>query len=219
MFQIVSGVLADTIAKKGIIDPRMVKVHAYGLELLFSTVVGIFILLVISLLCGEPSLWIPFLIGFIPQRLSGGGFHAQTHSRCISIFSIGYLIILQLSKVITFPIWIMIVFATFILLVCFSPAEAVNKPLREDQRRKNRTRSLLLGLCNMLLCLWIFVVWGKMNRYLTMYFAGGSMAGLSILAAVIKKTFWRSNNEKRTEQKCSKDDEHACKRSNDSCDV
>ncbi len=77
---------AEKMAEHSVIEAKATHIYAYGLELLFSSLGGVVALIIISTVCGKPFLWIPYLAGFIPLRLSGGGYHAKTHFRCVFTF-------------------------------------------------------------------------------------------------------------------------------------
>lgn len=76
-----------------------------------------------------------------------------------------------------------------------SPVEAPNKPLKENQCRKNRCNSLILGLTNLLGFIVLDFLYTTQYSWVNMYFAGSSMAGLSMLLVVIKKQGGRKRNE------------------------
>ena len=44
-------------------------------------------------------MWIPYLIGFVPMRILGGGHHAKTHFSCILFFSTFYLLFIFLKDI------------------------------------------------------------------------------------------------------------------------
>ena len=85
---------AEKMSEHSIIEAKAIRIYAYGLELLYSSLAGVVALMIISAVCEKPFQWIPYLAGFVPLRLSGGGYHAKSHFRCIFTFSLLYFLVL-----------------------------------------------------------------------------------------------------------------------------
>ena len=191
---------AERMSEHSIINAKEIQIYAYGLELLFSSIAGVVALMVISVVCGKPFLWIPYLTGFIPLRLFGGGYHAKTHLRCIFTFSLLYSLIMLIETfyTISMKVWLAAVFLNLVIILLFSPVAAPNKPLRQEQGRTNRQNSIVLSLINLLGCVLLVFLFACNSQWVNMYFAGSSMAGLSMLLAVIKnrerRKFYESND-------------------------
>ncbi|MGN1157293.1 MAG: accessory gene regulator ArgB-like protein, partial [Agathobacter sp.] len=174
---------AEKMAEHSVIEAKTTHIYAYGMELLFSSLVGVVALIIISTVCGKPFLWIPYLAGFIPLRLSGGGYHAKTHFRCIFTFSLLYSLVLLIEIFYAIPVraWLIACLVNLVIILLFSPVAAPNKPLKECQGRTNRRNSLFLSLANLFGCVVLVFLCTPQNSWVNMYFAGSSMAGLSIL--------------------------------------
>lgn len=199
MIQQIAIKTAERMSERSIIETGKVRIYAYGLELLYSSLAGVAALLIISAICGKPFLWIPYLAGFVPLRLSGGGYHAKTHFRCIFTFSFLYFLVLFTERLYPIPVKACLITCSInlVIILLFSPVAAPNKPLKESSRRTNRRNSLLLGLVNLLGAFAVVFLFTPNGQWVNMYFAGSSMAGLSMLLAVIKKQerrkFYESN--------------------------
>lgn len=187
MFQQMSDKIASKMVNEKIIDPKMENVYSYGLELLLSTVTGVLTLTIISILGSEPFLWLPYLAGFIPIRLTGGGYHAHSHRNCILAFATIYLITFNVCRSIPNHIWIVGSIVNLIIIIMFSPVEANNKPLKEKQRKFKRAESLFLGVINLAIIILITLLQLECTKWINLYYAGNSMASLSLLVAVIIK--------------------------------
>lgn len=145
---------------------------------------GIFILAVLSAFYGKPFAWIPYLIGFVPLRITGGGFHAKTHFACIVSFSLVFLILLTLSdKICPIPyIHFFITCVSLGIVYFLAPVEAVNKHLSFEIRQKNRKRCIGISWFNVMVSLAVLVAGIDNEAHLTMYFAGVFSAGVSMVA-------------------------------------
>lgn len=180
---------AEKMAEHSVIEAKATHIYVYGMELLFSSLIGVVALIIISTVCGNSFLWIPYLAGFIPLRLSGGGYHAKTHFRCIFTFSLLYSLVLLIEIFYAIPVraWLIACLVNLVIIFLFSPVAAPNKPLKECQGRTNRRNSLFLSLANLFGCVVLVFLCTPQNSWVNMYFAGSSMAGLSILLTVINK--------------------------------
>lgn len=188
MLKTVAQKLTIQMVRYDVVDAAKGPVYTYGFELMLSSLAGVLVLITISLVLRAPFLWIPYLAGFIPIRLLGGGYHAKTHSACISAFSLLYIssLIAEQSHLLPswFPLFSCILNISIMLL--FAPVVSPNKPLRETHRIANRHSCLLLGALNLgFSVLWSFTRWS--GHWFMMYFAGSCMAGFSMLLAVVNK--------------------------------
>ena len=125
---------AAKMSKKSVIEAKNIRVYAYGLELLFSSLVGVAAVIIISAVFGKTFLWVPYMAGFVPLRLSGGGYHAKTHSHCIFAFSLLFSLILLTERLFAIPAkaWLIACFVNLVIIFLFSPVAATNKPLKES---------------------------------------------------------------------------------------
>lgn len=191
MFRHVSLATAKRMVSDQIICEDQIAIYAYGLELVFSTSAGIIALILVSFVGGKPFWWLPYLVGFIPIRLTGGGYHAATHRNCIALFAVLYAINLSIFSFFTIPkeTWVVICTVNVLILFIFSPVEAKNKPLHAVKRKRNRIRSLLLGMINVSIAVSLLILQNSIPSWLTLYFAGSTMAGVSIMLAVVINSF------------------------------
>jgi accessory gene regulator B len=107
--------------------------YIYGLQLLLSTVINVVCIAIISIVTHRPLIWIAFLLGFIPLRITAGGYHAKSPLRCGIIFCGGYIIFLYLFLHILDSETVFIGMANSLISVAlvfiFAPIPASNKPL------------------------------------------------------------------------------------------
>ena len=201
MVQQIAQKTAVKMSEHNVIEARTFRIYAYGLDLLFSSLAGLTVLIIISALLGKSFLWIPYMVGFVPLRLSGGGYHAKTHTRCIFIFSLLYSLSLLIQKLCTIPVegWLVACLVNLIIVFLFSPVQATNKPLKGCQCKTNRQKSLFLGICNLLGCIVIISLLTHKSQWVNMYFMGSSMGGISMLLAIMnhkleRRKRYESNN-------------------------
>lgn len=173
----------DRLSQIGIIPECRKNIYIYGFELLFSSAIGIFCLAILSVLGAKPLAWIPYLIGFIPLRVTGGGYHAKTHFTCIISFSLVFLVLLTLSDTLSLVPYVHFIFACISLGITYflAPIEAANKPLSAEVRRKNRKRCVGISWFSVMVSLTALVAGIDPEVHFTMYYAGVFSAGASMV--------------------------------------
>lgn len=88
----ISHRIVSAWSRRNIIPKGSAEAYIYGVQLLLSTVINVCCIALLSYCMGHPFSWIPFLIGFVPLRITGGGFHAKTPSKCTLSFCGSYFI-------------------------------------------------------------------------------------------------------------------------------
>ena len=128
--------LVRLFCEQKVVDESKADAYVYGYELLISSVVSVLLVVLIAVVCGDVRYALSFLIGFIPQRIYIGGYHATSHTRCYLAFTGLALICILLSKVIAANhlFRILTTAALMGIAIFFSPIEATNKPLGKKKR-------------------------------------------------------------------------------------
>ena len=128
--------LVRLFCEQKVVDESKADAYVYGYELLISSVVSILLVILISIICGDVRYSLSFLIGFIPQRIYIGGYHATSHTRCYLAFTGLALVCILLSKTIAANHLFRILTTAALLgiSIFFSPIEAKNKPLGKKKR-------------------------------------------------------------------------------------
>ena len=197
MIHRIASKISGEMANSSIIDAAKINVYTYGMELLLSSAFGVFALIAVSVCVGEYWLWVPYLAGFIPLRLLGGGYHAKSHKGCLVIFTSTYAAYLLLYPCISgLSLYLYsVIFLTMGTILLLSPVEANNKPLTKDARQKNRAGSIRLALLSILLLVIANVLHLENQKCIVSNFTGYGLAGLSMIVAVV------INLQKRREKK------------------
>lgn len=179
--------LAKSIVSSGAGKGHSAAAIGFGLELIFTYLFGTSILVIISILYRQPIAWLLFILGFAPLRTTAGGFHANSHLSCFIISACLFILSLATSFLISWirGIPLTIALITLILVYCWSPVEAKNKKLNNDQISKNRRKSLIISIANTVLAL-VFCVVNVDSALINLYFMGIAMAAASLIIAKIK---------------------------------
>lgn len=72
----------DYLITKGKVAENRRKIYDYGFELLFSTSSCVLSVLFLGLFFGYLAHTVVFLAYFIPIRIAGGGYHAESYAKC-----------------------------------------------------------------------------------------------------------------------------------------
>lgn len=162
------------------------KVLSFGYELLIIAFVGIMLMVVVSCYVQQPLAWIPFLIGFAPLRTTAGGFHANKQWKCYIVSTCIYAAcLLYASKIVSVgPVQIVLAAVTAVITWCMAPVEAINKPLSETKRNKNRLRSIIIVCMDMIVAI-ITCLAEISNVAISLFFLGGISASISLVVAKV----------------------------------
>lgn len=140
--------LSVCLGEQHIIESSDIEIYAYGIELLLATGVNILIVFVESFLFHRLLAGIFFLLGFIPLRTTAGGYHANTHIGCCSVFIGIYSVCLIILCYVPQSYYLSIIFASTIvssfLVILWAPMEAPSKPTSANNKRRNRGRSIAI---------------------------------------------------------------------------
>lgn len=165
--------LAEMLQRDGLISSDEVEIVEYGLENLGSSLLGMFITLIIGF-CFDffwGSIWLWLLV--FPLRKNAGGYHAETKGKCM-LFSTAILFISIISFV-QFK-WSMkgyIMIATFFFFIIFImvPVENCNKLLEQDELGIFKKRSRIVLVSEGILFLFaIMLSWMELVEAITIVF-------------------------------------------------
>ena len=169
--------------ESGITMREYEEAYVYGVQLLLSTLINTSCIALISTVVGCPYAWIPFLVGFIPIRVTAGGYHAKTPLLCSVVFCSSYCIGLLLieSAYDTAQIMICIVNSIVAMLVVYliSPIPASNKPLLS--REKKKKRALSLCTTSILLLISVILLHLQVAQSFTIYLTYGEITSAFFL--------------------------------------
>lgn len=74
--------------EKQVVKKEDEEVYAYGMELLYSSILNIVLAVIIAVATNTVFPTLAFLITFIILRQYIGGYHAKTHLGCMSILAV-----------------------------------------------------------------------------------------------------------------------------------
>ncbi len=173
------------------------EVYDYSLELLLSTVLNFLAVITIAVFTGKILEGTLFVLGFVPLRALAGGYHADTHFRCLLIllfnFSLFLLIVFFIPGKLLFLATLFLTFVSVLLVFFLSPVEDSNRPFSEQERKtlKRKSRISIIGYSVAVLCLILIFS----NKILGFSLAFGIFSvSVSLIASVIKNKIKKGIN-------------------------
>lgn len=186
MIHIISRSLAKRWVVCGVIKESDIETYQYGLELIISSGINLLIMIGISFAFGQPLVVVPYLIGFIPQRIFAGGYHAKSHLFCILfntfVYSISCLVALNIEESAAILSSVIESCASFALVFLFAPVPAKNKPLSIEEKKRNRTIALILSGLLLVMCIALYYLHLLGSTFCKIIFCGQLMATVLLLA-------------------------------------
>lgn len=124
------------------------EVVIYGIEILISDVVNLFVVLLTGLVFGRVLCSLVFFASFAALRERTGGYHADTHLKCNIVLAINTILVMLVIK------WfsakdniVVIVIAAAVLsgivILVFAPVDNVNKKIDDSYKRKLKKQSII----------------------------------------------------------------------------
>lgn len=161
-----SECVTDFLLRQEIIKNEEKDIYVYGTELIISSIINLFICLIISILFKDFINGLIFFISFSSLRRFTGGFHSKSFLRYNIIFAIIVVTTLLLNTYLGYIIDYVIVNVIFSLLsiVLFSPVYNDNKKLSEYERKLYLIKSVVVYLIHILVYFLLFIGIGlKLN--------------------------------------------------------
>ena len=184
--------------EKQVVKKEDEEVYAYGMELLYSSILNIALAAIIAIITNTVYPTAAFLTAFIVIRQYIGGYHAKTHLGCMSIFAVVLCCFAVLSRYIPTECEILIsmpaIGLSMFLILKFAPVEHPNKPLTDKEKSRLRKSGIISAFTVFILVL-VMSVFTSTRRY-GMYISLGQLtASTAMLCEIIKHARMNNNRE------------------------
>lgn len=166
MLSLMAQRLSFFFVLKGLIREDEKEIYDYCFEILLSTVANSIIIITLSILNHAviDTCW--FMMGFIMIRITAGGFHADTHIRCMLLLIgvyIGYTFIIDRIVNGDYIVIIMCI-CSWISVTLLSPVEDINKHLSKKEIERFRCISNILIIV-VIITIFILMYYVKNKRW------------------------------------------------------
>ena len=134
--------------QKKIISDSDAEIYSYSFEMLLATLLNLFAIILIAVILNKIPETLIYLSAFLPLRIIAGGYHADTHFRCILILIITYLLVLFLVEITPdkFIFQAVLVSAVISVITIFllAPVEDINNPMTKEQKINLKIKSRIV---------------------------------------------------------------------------
>ena len=140
--------MADRLIRKGYIEADDREVYAYGFDIIFYTIWSTAVLLVIGILFRKFWDAVVMVAVFYAFQCTGGGYHANTHWKCLLTMVVGLILGLIMCCLGITPVvlWIIMGIGT-ILLLALPLVLHPRKAYLENRRKSLSIRSVIVTFC------------------------------------------------------------------------
>lgn len=167
-----------------------IEVCTYGLELIISDIIAIFIVMIAAVFTNTVLYTITLLLVFASIRLQAGGFHASSHLKCNLLFFAAYAVSVLLVKFIPINITKYLIsimnVISIIEIIMYAPVAHPNKPVSKTKKKKCRYRSLIMAIVFSVASI-ILSLCLPMSQYAIAIALGLFWVGLSIMSETLKQ--------------------------------
>lgn len=190
MIKEIASNISDWYYKKGLLMyGYSLEVYRYGFELLASTLINVWVLIIIGVVTNTELQAVMYCIGFVVLRIFAGGYHASTHLRCILIFNSSFLMVVIFDKALGIAdagiLLIGLALVALTIVIRISPVGVGNKLIPELLRIKNRKISIAINILNLSLA--IILYFGIFDNIkltdIAYYFMGNYVASMFLIIA------------------------------------
>lgn len=173
-----------------IVDDDDLEIIEYGLNNLFSSLIGFVIIIIIGVVYGCFLESIVFWILAMPLRKNAGGYHAKGRITCniISALSIMIMFWIYFKINISWSILHIITIIFILFIFCFSPVESMSKPLEKIEYIVYIRRTRITLVCESIFYILVnYLHWKNLCKVTSMSIV---VVGISLIAGHIslKKT-------------------------------
>lgn len=176
IISLLSNQIVDRLCNSGIIPNEQKPIYVYGFEIVISSIIGLLLVLVLSLVSDHFIDGVFFYVVFVVTRTYTGGYHANSYLKCNVVFSTVYILVLVLSELLasmySIVMHCMILVIYFAAVLGLAPMENLNKPMSDKEISINRTKCIVLSIiwCSISLLLYELSIRRSLVIALSLFF-------------------------------------------------
>lgn len=173
-------VIVDLFIRENIVSEEQREIYQYGVELVISSLIGLFLILVIGLLSGNFIESVIFYTVFCSTRMFCGGFHAHSHLLCKATFVGAFILVIVIDLVlnnIESFYWFIIYIYCLIIVCAFAPVENSNKTLTTNDVKRCKSISFILMMVWLTVMFLLYIFGSELYHIvaLTLFFIANLM--------------------------------------------
>lgn len=187
-----SSRISDVLVMGGIIKDTDRDKCSYGIDIMFSSIMQLLLILIISVFIGNIVETLLFFLMFIPLRIYAGGYHADSRGRCFIILVCTYIIFSFFVEIESERLRAVIILAgmffSMLMIIIAAPVLHNRKHLTKNEINVFRKIAILICCVETIIVLVGMTAVGN-NIYVLACECGQLAVSVSMLLACIKKTF------------------------------
>lgn len=126
------------------------EVYAYGAECLINSLAADILMLFLAFLAGRPFQMLIWLFFFTILRVNMGGYHADTHIKCILLSTLAGFTCIMIYPLFSVPLIVLLSLSSFISIIFMAPVIHENHPISEKRRKRAHIAAIFIGTGEML---------------------------------------------------------------------
>lgn len=161
----------NALIKRGVIQQKEYPIYQYGFELLWSTVLCVMSILLLSMVFDYTRCAIVFLLYFLPIRTVAGGYHAPSYEKCFiltNLVAVGCIAIAKTIGILYVPHAIIILVGGIVFgcLWVNAPAVAEDCDARKETPETNKRYSRII-IISEVVAVALMMIFGQREGYYT----------------------------------------------------
>lgn len=197
MIAFIAGKITSFFIRKRIIAEAEKEIYEYSFEMTLASFINLLLILLLAVLMRNIAITFLYLLGFVPLRMLGGGYHAKNHFRCMLMLVVVYLIFIFFEMICP-ETWktstgIGFMLAASVPVWFLAPLEDKNHLLKERQKTRLRRKTIIWMIISNLLVL-LFSLDTSSSALLLAFSVGYLTASLSMMVAGLKQRINVSNS-------------------------
>lgn len=154
-------------------------VYTYGFEMILSILIGFTSIFICGILSHSLIRALLYYFIFVTIRTFSGGYHADTHIMCKSVFCGTFLLDILLENLLiskyNLTIHLVIVSINIISSILLAPVESKNKPISENIKKRNRTISIIIYIIISIITIFLLPISIKWAMFITLVMTNTSL--------------------------------------------
>lgn len=156
MFNSLSQHIAGFLFRQKCFEKSLMPVYVYGIEVLISSLTGVFLVLLAGLATGNFINSVIFLVSFIFLRLYTGGLHCNSYILCNIFTTLSFIIVVLINNAVYALPESPVVYCgfsviSFLITLIFAPVSNPNKEVSQNQKYRYRLVSMCILILHFLL--------------------------------------------------------------------
>ncbi len=174
--------ISNHMLNRNIIKKELLEVYQYGLELMISCIITSSSIIITACLLDSFLIGMLYFFISVPLKVTVGGYHASTYSKCFIISNLEYIAVSITAKVLSLLflpsfIWIILLITSVYYILRNCPVKNSNHPISNNVLKRNQHLSFLLLGAD---CIAITVLYVLLSQSSFLNFSVLSIASIAV---------------------------------------